>query len=234
MIHIYYAAGGSESAENLFKKIEELGTQARMHGRGGDFDKSPGDLCVNWGTSSARHFGGRARWLNKNVYVDKLAHMRRMADARVPVPEVVVGERPRTGKWYARLTQHMDGSDLERNLDRGDFYVRHVDIAEEYRVHVFRGEVLRASRKVLMPGFRATTFRCGDAWGFSNANYIDRVGQNLLRAAQRAVEAIEYDFGGVDVAETADGPVVFEVNSAPWLGGEMQRAYAKRIIRIAS
>lgn len=231
MIHIYAAQEGIESATALVERIKSLRAPVKLQRRG-EFEKDRGDLCVNWGTSHARSFGNKARWLNKNVYVDKLDHLRRFQEARVPTVEFTVGDRPTRGQWYARRTVHRDGSDLGQDLARGDFYVRHVDIIEEYRVHVFRGEILRASRKVLMPGFRMTKFRCGDAWGFSNRNWMGDIDRALLEASRGAVEALGYDFGGVDVAETREGPVVFEVNSAPWLGGEMQGAYAGRIIQI--
>ncbi len=232
MIHIYYANEGAESAENLQKRIRELGVRCERH-HGGDFEKTTGDLCVNWGTSGASRFGTKCRWLNKGVYVDKLRHFQQMQRAGVMIPEFRM-ERPVDGTWYARMCNHMDGSDLERNLQHGDYYVQHVDIDEEYRVHVFRGDVLRASRKVHMPGTPRTKFRCGDSWGFSNRNYKEDLSREFLQQTSAAVEAIGYDFGGVDIATTAGGGVVvFEVNSAPWLGGEMQAAYARKIVALA-
>lgn len=238
MIHVYYSSVGKESALALTERIQSLGAPVKAHPQDdGDFSKERGDLCVNWGATASR-FGTKARWLNKGAFFNKLEHLRLFHNAGVPVPEVRM-ERPADGKWYARRLEHRDGNDLLQGLVRGDYYVRHVDTTREFRAHVFRGEVLRASLKVrsdrfLEPGESANdVIRTGNGWVFSERNYRSDV-PTLCRASARAVETLGYDFGGVDVGEQPDGsPIVFEVNSAPWLGGEMQRSYAERIIQIA-
>lgn len=240
MIHVYYASVGSESALALVEMIKKCGGQVEAHKQHDrDFKKVAGDLCVNWGASTAKKFGDKTAWLNKGVWFNKLDHLNKFREFGVPTVEVRQDNKA-PGRWLARSLEHRDGDDLEQALGHGDYFVKFVETKVEYRAHVFQGEVLRFSEKrpstkFLEPGEKIHgEFRIGNGWVFSDANFMGQVGPRMKKAAVDAVAALGYDFGGVDIAYQANGqPIVFEVNSAPWLGGEMQRAYAERIIRIS-
>lgn len=233
MIWIYYCKLGADSAEALCKKINGLGTKAELvWQKDHAFEHGKKDLCVNWGATCHETNG---KWLNRGVFHNKLKQLKWMHEEGVPTVEFAM--QPGEGKWLARQLKHSDGSDLEQALKKGDYYVKHVDVKEEYRAHVFKGEILRfslkmPSEKFLEKGEKINPhFKIGNGWTFSYKNYKDQVPKTLLKAAKDAIDALGYDFGGVDVALLKNGdPIVFEVNSAPWLGGEMQEAYAKRII----
>lgn len=239
MIHVFYSHVGAESGLALTKAIHGLGAKVEAHPQKyGDFKKAADDLCVSWGASRSKKFGNRARWLNKNVWFDKLDHIKRMTEFGVPTVEVAYDNKA-PGKWLARTIAHWDGDDLEQNLKQGDYFVKFVETTKEFRAHIFRGEVLRFSLKVPSPKFLEPgekineKYRIGNGWVFSDHNYKNDVGPKMRKAAVDAVAALGYDFGGIDLAYKKDGGVVvFEVNSAPWLGGEMQREYAKRIIAL--
>ncbi len=232
MIYLFYAGVGEESAETLQKEIKALGAKCTRV-----WQKEPtaafsgsNALKVNWGAYTAREFSGT--WLNQRIHANKYKQLARMAEAGVPVPAFMQG-KPGSNKWYARMTKHRDGDDLAKQLEIGDFYVKHVDTVKEYRVHVFKGEILRASLKVPLNDQAKLPFRTGDHWGFSSKDHKHSLGP-CEAAALAAVAAIQYDFGGVDVALTPGGEaVVFEVNAAPWLGGDSSRKYAKAIVALA-
>lgn len=244
MIHIFYPALGEDSAKTLSNHLTALGAKATLqYAKDGEFAKEKGDLCVNWGSHKAKKFGDKAKWLNKSVVLNKLLHLKQMKAAGVSTVEFVVGPKPSSGVWYGRQLKHWDGSDLEQSLTSADFWVKHVEIKEEYRVHCFKGQILRASLKVPVEkwewrgktyeGKAHPKFKIGDFWGTSSYDYQKEI-PKLCKVAAEAVKAVGYDFGGVDVCLLAGGdPVVLEVNSAPWLGGDAADKYAKLIIKEA-
>jgi hypothetical protein len=231
VIRLYYAAAGAESAHKLTAIMRELGATVVEHRqKSAEFIKESGDLCVNWGGSQARHSGGT--WLNHRITTNKLTMLKKFADAGVPTVKFLIG-MPGAADWYARKIEHCDGDDLGAHLEYGDFYVQHIDTVKEFRVHVFQGAIIRASLKVPLDAQAKLPFRTGDHWGFSSADWKNDLGA-CKEAAISAVAALDYDFGGVDVATLPGGkPVVFEVNSAPWLGGDAARKYAKVILALA-
>lgn len=235
MIRIFYAGVGEESAEVLQKEIKALGAKCVRHWQKDGLDPvlvaHNTDLFVNWGAYTARDYGGT--WLNQRIHGNKFKQLERMAAAGVPVPKFTTG-KPGSAKWYARRFKHRDGDDLAKGLEVGDFYVEHVETVKEYRVHVFKGAIVRASLKVPLNDKATLPFRTGDNWGFGSKDHSSILGP-CGPAALAAVAAIKYDFGGVDVALTPNGQaVVFEVNAAPWLGGDASRKYAKLIVGLAS
>jgi hypothetical protein len=233
MIRIFYAGVGEESAQALAKEIKSLGANVALHWQKDGLKGhhlGDGNFLVNWGAYTARDFPGT--WLNQRIHANKFKQLERLHEHDVPVPKFMTG-KPGSAKWYARLIKHRDGDDLSKGLETGDFYVQHVDTVKEYRVHVFKGKILRASLKVPLDAQATLPFRTGDHWGFSSKNHKDILGP-CGDAALAAVAAIKYDFGGVDVALTPAGKaVVFEVNAAPWLGGDSSRKYAKAIVEMA-
>lgn len=235
MIHLCYAAAGAESAKALLAEIEDLvgKTGVMLHKqKQGDFQHASGELCVNWGGSQVYMFSG-SNWLNKRLILNKFRMLEKFNQFEVPTVKFMK-TNPDVEGWYARKAEHTDGDDLEQQLTKGDFYVKHIDTEREYRVHVFKGTILRASLKVPLNAKAKLPFRTGDDWGFSNADHKANLGP-AGPAAIAAVTALGYDFGGVDVAIRDNGQaVVFEVNSAPWLpvGGDAARRYAKAIVAL--
>jgi hypothetical protein len=230
MIVLFYAGVGEESAELLCKEIKNLGAEVKLIWQKDGLSTNTLDkakLLVSWGAYGAREYLGN--WLNHKIHANKLNQLIKLSEASVPVPKFMPGMPGQAG-WYARKIKHRDGNDLAKKLMEGDFYVKHVDTTKEYRVHVFKGKILRASLKVPLNDKAKLPFRTGDNWGFSSKNYASLLGP-CGDAALAAVAAIKYDFGGVDVALTPGGKaVVFEVNAAPWLGGDAARRYAKAIV----
>jgi len=54
----------------------------------------------------------------------------------------------------------------------------------------------------------------------------------MVETAEQATRALGYTFGAVDIAWTGSGPVVWEVNSQPYIPGEeTAKFYARGIIK---
>jgi hypothetical protein len=118
-----------------------------------------------------------------------------------------------------------------------DFYSKYIPTSREFRVHAFRGEVLKISEKLLtdqekfeVPWIRnfdnGYTFRqVRDLRGFLRTRVED--------AGKNAVDALGLDFGAVDVILGDDGEVyVLEVNTGPGLADASLEVYAKKFAEL--
>jgi hypothetical protein len=189
------------------------------------------DLVVNWGVQHTNTYSCKV--LNAKIVPSKLAELQILQNADIPVPEFSE-ERPENPEgWLARTFKHHSANDLLRARPRGDFYTKFVEVVREYRIHVFAGNRIRAGIKVprneqAHPRFRTHTVGWTISYGRKAQEHLNR---KIRRTAIKAVKALQYDFGAVDIGETADGAViVFEVNSAPGLDGKTPAIYAQRIL----
>lgn len=226
-------ADASEGAILLVKTIKEKGGQAT---RVPDVPSlAQGDLLVNWGTNYRRGGG-----LNCNVKVapgDKYTELLLLKEAGVSTVEFRTS-RPANGRWYARTTFHEGGSDLAANREHGDYYVKHVETAHEYRVYVFREETIGTGFKVpceqeYHPFLRSV--KHGWDWTYRLATVNRYESRHVARReAIKAVKAVGYDLGGVDVGITPEGKaIVFEVNSRPGLDEYSAARYADTLMEYA-
>ena len=197
-----------------------------------------GDLVVGWGTTLPE-FPAGVKLLNKKHIGSKFQELECLARANVQVPEYSL--RPQGRGWYARTYHHQCANDLLANLNRGDYYVKHVDAVHELRFHVMKGEVFRVGYKVkdgpdAHPIFKSEEAGWHMVYGRESAGNLWQLRgrEDLRQAALASVKACKYDFGAVDLATTKDGGyVVWEVNSAPGIDHVTVRRYGEQLIRIA-
>lgn len=161
---------------------------------------------------------------------DKLEELGKLKAAGVPVPPFSL--EPHAG-WLGRKRHHHGANDLLRPPAEPDYYVKEMRVEKEFRIHVFKGKVIRRGLKVpkenAHPRFR--TLEAG--WALSYTEESRRqIPDDARIVAKRAVEAMGYTFGAVDMGITSNGNlVVWEVNSAPGLVGGTVRSYADAILR---
>ena len=110
-------------------------------------------------------------------------------------------------------------SDVMRYAKPGYYALAIVDKSKEYRVFVWRNEVLEVNRKTkdnedsYANNDLIRNFKHG--WWFKVVKFYD---ERVTTQAIKAVKALGLDYGAADVCVTTDGKVlVFEVNSAPGL-----------------
>lgn len=147
------------------------------------------------------------------------------------------------GEWIGRSNSHVGGNDLLAGTG-SDYFARKENIVREYRVHSFLGRSIRAGQKQLREGWTAATtaapFNPGRqiahpwirSWDGGWRIVYDGVSvRNAHRdLAQQALNALNLDFGAVDIGETADGRlIVLEVNRAPGIEGGTVTNYANAI-----
>lgn len=119
-----------------------------------------------------------------------------------------------------------------------DFWVKIIPsnlIIAEWRVHIFQGRSIAKGLKVQT----GPTIRRQPVRNRANGWTLDHTAElpiNVREAARRAVAAVGYNFGAVDLFEMNDGdPIVLEVNSAPALLSEYTlNAYTNAISKLAT
>ncbi len=156
---------------------------------------------------------------------------------------------------WGRMRNHTKGKDIVpyeslvrcngRYWSQSDFWVRVIpNITYEFRVLVWQGNVFRVGIKLLegtpRPGLTISTLpvrndRTGWELRYSSVK-VSRAAsptqlEQLKSLAIRAVSALNYQYGGVDLYLTQDGSCgVFEVNTRPGMG-PLTTAEWVRVIR---
>ena len=226
---ITYSGKSRKSAELLRGALEDIGVNAQLNrGYTGD---------INWGRN-------RSGGLNPDI--SNVTNKRRMRELfkenNVPMPRLVESP-PYPFPIVGRPDQHSKGKGFWKchNIDevrqalRGRTYrngkrkkaathfMEYIEAPREYRVHIFQGKSIRISEKAFGETGETTT---GDyiTKRPDPSHNIDHVRE----AAKKAMEAVELDFGAVDILADNENCWVLEVNAAPHLGGSLPRVYAKK------
>lgn len=143
----------------------------------------------------------------------------------------------------ARTTRHQGGEGLKICLCDKDirqaleeeysYFMEYVPNDREYRVHIFKDEVLRISRKVPTGEIESEWIKNKKkGWGFKDGIKKENVlkyDNTMLEECKRAVKSLGLDFGGVDVIYADDKKsYVIEVNTAPSLNEKGQEIYLNK------
>lgn len=246
-LYILPYVGGSRSVNNL---AQEIGAK-KIKLRNSQFRPSPNKVVVNWGNSKPPVNLDGGVTLNTpaaiRVASNKLKFFELCSlDDTIRIPEFT------TDKWTAerwimydkekvcartKLTGHSgDGlvlvSDLADPMPRAPLYTKYIKKKDEYRVHLFKGEVVDVQRKA----------RRNDApdedvnWqvrnhqnGFVYVRGEVNPPEDVITQAKKAFNISELDFGAVDVIynERQDKAYVLEINTAPGLEGQTLENYKK-------
>lgn len=247
---------GSESGKELSTLLDIMRVKPD-----GEYVPKLGHKVINWGNGRAPNWAQRAAMrnvpiLNKpeavGIASNKLSALQSLKAAGVRIPDfttdmavaqrwltnydVVVERhelRGNSGQGIRIVT--LDDDDMESTVTRAPLYTKFIPKTAEFRVHVFRGEVIDyIEKKKMLADRRGADFNkyvssitCG--WVFSRTDVRDI--PEVRQQAIRAVAALGLDFGAVDIV-FADGlPFVLEVNTAPGLSGVTLVKYANAFRR---
>jgi hypothetical protein len=146
---------------------------------------------------------------------------------------------------FARKIVHSRGRDIRVALESwqipalvasgSEFFTPHIESIREYRVWVYRRRHLGSYEKILRRPEECRKLGRNHANGFdfSGIDHTD-VPESLVEVASKAVEALNLDFGAVDILQTPSGQyVVVEVNTAPGVGSERRKVICNLSKRIA-
>lgn len=174
---------------------------------------------------------------------DKLTQFQRFESANVPIPEftcnidVARSWLPDGSIVCRTLLRSSEGkgiviADTADQVVAAPLYTKYFKKKKEFRVHVFDGQVIdvqekRKKRDILERDTRIRNVHNG--YVFCREGLMEP--QQLRDIAIRAVSALGYRFGAVDIAynEHRDECVVFEVNSNPGLQGSTLQTYTNAI-----
>lgn len=116
-------------------------------------------------------------------------------------------------------------------------YVKYIKKKEEYRVHVFRGQVIdiqqkRKRREVDNEDVDYKVRSHNNGWVFCRGGV--EAPDSVVDNAIRAVNALQLDFGAVDVIwnQRQGQAYVLEINTAPGLEGETVVKYVNSILEV--
>lgn len=224
MIYLY-SPRPSNGAKDVVAWINANGGKAKRLRRASVVPA--GSVVVNWGAGN--DFPPNVKVLNRQVSHNKYGELRKLAEAKVPVPEHSLAKPKPYDGWLARTKNHTEAKDLLAGITTGDYYTKYVETVREFRIHVYNGVSVRAAVKLPRTTNPHPRFRSWTAgWKLDYGASPEFMKQRYRDVAKAAVAALGYDFGAVDLGVKADGScVVFEVNSAPGLEGNSIAAYGK-------
>lgn len=247
---------GSESAKALsntlnIKRVKPNGT----------YVPKIGNVVVNWGSGQmpgwAQRAGARGvKILNNiekvNVAGNKLSSLKALKVAGVATPEFTTDTNVAKG-WVRNgdtvVERHnlrgnsgegirivnLDDNEMPSTIQTAPLYTKFIPKTAEFRVHVFRGEVIDyIEKKKVAAERRPANFNkyvssVHQGWVFARNDIRDMT--EVRQIAVKAVVSLGLDFGAVDIIYYEGKPYVLEVNTAPGLTGTTLVKYANAFRR---
>lgn len=170
--------------------------------------------------------------LNANAgRVNKWQELGILKDRGLPVPPFALDAEELSFPVLGRKRNHTRGRDIvpilakdsdyeyRKNGGHFDFVVQYVARRTEFRVWSYRRRHLATYEKVFRYPEQYRRIGCAADNGFA-FEYVREPQEELKDLGGRAVDALDLDFGAVDILQSVDGRYyVLEVNTAPGVEG---------------
>ncbi len=250
----------SNSAIELQKYIQSKDVRCLRVWPDGNYRPKDSDFVVNWGNSNLPEWVDRLGmpvWINGIECVadatNKLKTFEALKAANVSIPEfttdlllatrqvrngqATIQRNTLTGHSGSGITLWPEDFPTDESLEgmaQGKLFVQYIKKRAEYRVHVFKGQVIDVQQKRKKRGFEGeinTKIRThGNGWVFTRGNLS--VPDSVGPLAISAVNALGLDFGAVDIVynNRQARAYVLEVNTAPGLEGQTIAKYGDAIL----
>lgn len=241
---LYPYKAGSASGRAL---AQELGLRRISH-RNSTFKGRESKTIINWGASRVPEEVGKCTIINRPEAVYK-------ASDKLQFFENVACRKPNYFLHYEDASEHQEEAGctiVVRNVLNGHsgegivlvepgeympedapLYTEYVPKKQEYRIHVFNGQVIDVQRKARRRDVADEDVNWkvrNNANGFVFARNGDALGDvpsDVLVQSIAAVTSLGLDFGAADVIfnERSSSAYVLEVNTAPGLEGTTVSSY---------
>ena len=201
------------------------------------------EILINWGGSQLVPSRWDRKWLNHpdKIYnaVHKLRAFKLFKEAGVLYPpyttnrelviqwlvqnNIVVARQTSCGFMGQGISILKEPND---SIPEAEFYSKHVKHDEEYRIHVFKDQIINVGQKFKYDRTADPLIRNWGAWRFKNPGDAP---YKVMTQSLNAIKALGLHFGAVDVGYCYNGDMayVFEVNTAPGAGHNTITRYAK-------
>jgi glutathione synthase/RimK-type ligase-like ATP-grasp enzyme len=237
----------SKSAEAL---AAELGVK-RIKKENSRFKGKADKVVINWGNRAVSAEVAKCQVLNKPEAIttcsDKLKFFAALKEKGTSRFVPFTTDKEEAAKWIADGREVMCRTILNGHSGQGlviattvaelvdaPLYTQYVPKKHEYRVHLFRGEVVTVQRKALAGGANENqNWKVRNlANGFIFARNEDKpIPDDVMVQAKEAFNSVEgLDFGSVDVIwnEYRKEAYVLEINTASGLTGTTVKEYADK------
>lgn len=240
---IYSGNPHSQGAKRL---AEALGIKRIKH-ENSRFTGRRAPVVINWGATRLPNWAERCKIINRQeavqVVSNKLAFFAAMNDLGITpmwTPDIEEArEMLADGRGAVVCRTVLNGSggkgiviaEHPEDVVEAPLYVQYVPKKEEYRVHVFRGQIIdhqKKARKLDVPEDQVNWRVRNHANGFIYARGGYKIPDAVLHVAVSCMDNLSLDFGAVDIVfnERQKRAYVLEVNSAPGLEGQTVENYA--------
>lgn len=262
---IIYAPRDSASAAALAREVPLYRVdQNGFRSKAGKRAFARAEYILNWGSSIGIPLNwdpeGEISYYNwpeaVKLATSKLKTLTKLQEASIPALEAT-GQATVAGQWLGQgstVLCRKDGlsggrgivkaktlSEMVGSPATGDFWVKYWKKTHEYRVHVFKGQVIdiqQKRRRTEWNGNYDPMIRNFDnGWVFCHDGIKGTVAEldSISNTSRLAVAALGLDFGAVDILArfNEDGTlrkhVVCEINTAPGLEGQTLEKYVTAI-----
>lgn len=241
-LKIFPYKAGSMSAKRLARSLGVLRVRPTYNAR-------RKDVIINWGNSNPPHFRWMEQDLNKpnaiQLACDKLTTFHILEENGFKdIPQFTTSkdiaqhliDMGNTIYCRSTTTGHSGRgiviANISDELINAPLYTVKTKHKDEYRVHVFKGEILDVQKKKKRNGFvgSSTGIRnYSSGWVYARSDVA--IPDMLCSIAIQAVNLLGLDFGAVDIGHRLidNKFFVFEVNTAPGLEGTTLDKYSKAI-----
>lgn len=237
--HNELSSGAKELSKHLLiKRIRHSDSKFKGNAR---------KIVINWGASEIPYQISLCNVLNRPECIqhvtNKLSFFRTLKGASLTPSFTTNKEEAK--QWIEKGTRVVCRTLLNASEGRGivlaskaselveaPLYVSYVPKKDEYRVHIFDGEVIDVQKKVWKrehpnPNWEIRNHRNGFIYTRTDLNPPEAVQE----VAQLAFSAFSIDFGAVDViwTENKKRALALEINTAPGLEGQTIVSYANAL-----